>query len=87
MKNYGKVKSSFLPEETKINATSVEIASNIEAYEEEVEGIIIEGYIYDYVVYDKDEYIKMLDAANKQLEAQLLDTQAALCDIYEAVIG
>ena len=87
MKNLGKVYSNSIPKELEINASQVLIASNIESYEKESEGQVETIYKYDYVSYTKDEYIELLSNQNKQLSVELLDTQMALCDIYESLGG
>lgn len=86
MKNYGKIISSYMPDRIKINTTTVEVAENIQPFSQEIEDVVFTGYQYDYIVYDVTEYIKVLDEKNTQLENTLLDTQSALCDLYEAVI-
>ena len=86
MKNYGKIISSYMPDRIKINTTTVEVAENIQPFSQEIEDVVFTGYQYDYIVYDVTEYIKVLDEKNSQLENALLDTQSALCDLYEAVI-
>ena len=87
MINYGKVRSSFEPQPIKISATSVEVASNIIPYTEEFDNDrSISGFEYNFVVYEISEYIQMLKETNDKLEADLLDTQTALCDLYEAVM-
>lgn len=40
-------------------------------------------YQYHEVQYGKDEYIQMLAAKNNALEAELTNTQMALCEVYE----
>ena len=87
MTNYGRVKSSFEPQPLKINATSVEVASNITPYTEDLDdGHTMTGFEYDLVSYEISEYIQVLKETNDRLEADLLDTQTALCDLYEAVM-
>lgn len=44
-------------------------------------------YIYHEVQYDKDEYIKLMAEQNERLEDQITDTQLALCEAYEMMIG
>lgn len=39
------------------------------------------------VQYTKDEYIKLMDEKSAELDAQLTDTQLALCDVYEMMGG
>ena len=49
----------------------------------------IDNYEFEYhlVQYSKDEYIKLIDDRNAELEEQLTDTQLALCDVYEMIGG
>lgn len=87
MKNYGIVYSSVSPQPIEVTSSSVFIASNIGEYEEEIEGKLTSGFKYNLIQYSKDEYIKILEEKNQRLEADLLDTQSALCDIYELLEG
>lgn len=80
MISYGKVRSSQAPKSIEITSSQVFIAKNISKYEETFDDYIMQGYEYDYVGYDKDEYILLL-------HSQILDTQMALCDIYESIGG
>lgn len=57
MKDYGVVYGSIEPQTIEITPTSVLIASNIEPYEQEVDGHTISGYKYNYIEYSKDEYL------------------------------
>ena len=68
MKNYGIVYGSAEPQTIEITPTSVFIASNIEPYQEEIDGHLISGYKYNYVEYSKDEYL--LQQANNLVELQ-----------------
>lgn len=43
-------------------------------------------YEFNQTRYSKDEYIKLLDEKNSELEAQLTDTQLALCEVYELML-
>lgn len=45
----------------------------------------VEIYSYHEVQYEKNEYIKMLAEKNQTLETNLVDTQMALCEIYESM--
>ena len=85
MKDYGRTRSTVRPDEKVIDEFSVWIASDIQEVSEEgvgdQEGFI--GYEYNLVQYGKDEYIKMIDDKNADLEQQMTDTQIALCDVYE----
>lgn len=85
MKNHGTVRSCVQPNAVEIDDFSVWVASNIKPVTEtgtdEQQGF--SGYEYDLTQYDKDEYIKLLDDKSMSLEAQITDTQVALCEVYE----
>ncbi len=88
MKDFGKTRSTVMPEEMVIDEFSVWIASDIQAVTEpgtdDQEGFT--GFEYNLVQYDKDEYIKMIDEKNESLESQITDTQLALCEVYEMLL-
>ena len=77
MINYGIVKSSFRPQPIEITNNNVFIASNIEEYEELVEGKEINGYKYNYISYTKDEYILLLAQNNIDMTALREELDAA----------
>ena len=79
MVDYGKVRSTIKPE-------SVVIDDYIEAVSENV-GTETEfnGFEYNMVQYDKNEYILKQAQANAELSDQLTETQLALCDVYEMI--
>lgn len=87
MINYGKTYSDERPEEVDVKETMVFVASNIE------EVLILDPereedktqYEFDYVGYTKDEYIKLMTDTNSDMNAQLLDAQLALCELYEMI--
>lgn len=56
MLNYSKIHSQTRPKDIEITNNKVFIATNIEEYSNEE----ISGFEYDYIVYDKDEYIMIL---------------------------
>lgn len=87
MIDYGKVRSTIAPNPIDITTSKVFIASDITEYEENFDDYFIKGYEYNYKEYTKDEYILDMNKKNKELENQVLDTQMALCDIYEALGG
>ncbi len=81
MKKYEKVRSTVKPQNTIIDKYSVYLNENIK--EIEVEDRINKTefethveYEYDMLQYDKDEFILMQSQ-------QIIDTQLALCEIYE----
>lgn len=86
MVEYGKVKSTIKPESVVIDDYSVWENTNIEAVSESV-GTETEfnGFEYNMVQYDKNEYILKQAQANAELSDQLTETQLALCDVYEMI--
>ena len=79
MTDYGIVKSTVRPEAKVVDEYSVWVNSDITKTEE--------GFEYHMVQYTKDEYIRLMDEKNTELESQLTDTQLALCDVYEMMGG
>jgi hypothetical protein len=76
VKNIGKVQGSeAMAKPVIVGSTKVYVHTDIKKVEGE-EGL----YSYNEVQYSKDEYINLLST-------QLSDTQLALCDLYEIVIG
>jgi hypothetical protein len=86
MVDYGKVRSTIKPESVVIDDYSVWENTNIEAVSENV-GTEAEfnGFEYNMVQYDKNEYILKQAQANAELSDQLTETQLALCDVYEMI--
>lgn len=86
MIDYGKVKSTIKPESVVIDDYSVWENTSIEAVSENV-GTETEfnGFEYNMVQYDKNEYILKQAQANAELSDQLTETQLALCDVYEMI--
>ena len=39
--------------------------------------------LYVFGTITKDEYIKLISEKNAQLESRVIDTQLALCEVYE----
>lgn len=77
MINYTNVKSSNYPKEFEITKDSVIIASNIQPYQQDLDGITVTGYEYDYTIYNKDEYLTDIAQANAKAIVQLSDELAA----------
>ena len=63
------------------------VHSNIVQAKDADGNIIDDLYVYDEIQYTKDEYIKIMADKNSQLEQEVIDTQLALCDIYETIQG
>lgn len=85
MIDYGKQQSTVKPLELELTETKVFVASNITSIDEpgteEQPGFT--GYEFELVEYGKDEYIKLIDEQNKNLELQMTQAQIAMCEIYE----
>lgn len=79
-----KVRSTVRPRDIEITATSVLVATNVVPYEEEVDGRVMRGYEYECTTYTKDEYLVKLAHENAQLKQDIIDTQLALVELYEA---
>ena len=81
MTNHGTVRSTVQPEARVMDDFSVWVADNIQSVTvtDENGGTHTE-YEYTLTQYGKNEYIGVL-------EAQLTDTQLALCDVYELLVS
>ena len=78
MINYGKVRSSEIPQETQITTDYVYVAFNIEPYELLNEDKVLTGYEYDYTAYTKDEYIQLILEENAKTITELEDELSAV---------
>lgn len=87
MIKYIHICSDNAPQLIEMTENKVFVAQNIHSYSSEIDGHLISGYTCDYLVYTKDEYIQLLADQNNNLQNELLDTQAALCDVYELIGG
>lgn len=83
MIDYGRIRSTVKPEEKVVDEFSVWVNTDVQ----EVQVTDDQGnhteYEFHQVQYDKDEFIKVIDDKNAELEQQITDTQLALCDVYE----
>lgn len=86
MIDYKTVRSTVKPYEVEIDEYSVWVNSDIREVGVQTENESHTEYEYNQVRYTKDEYIKLLDEHNSTLEAQLTDTQLALCELYEGMM-
>lgn len=87
MINHGLVRSTVKPEPKEIDAYSVWINTDIrEIQVQNEEEDTHTEYEFNQIQYSKDEYIKMIDDKNAELEATITDTQLALVDVYEMII-
>ena len=67
-----------------VGKTTVYVHENIEQQKDE-DGNLTDVYTYDETQYSKDEYIQILSEKNIILEQDMLNTQLALCEIYESI--
>lgn len=86
MINYSRVRSTQKPEPIVVDEYSVWVCTDIAEISVEFEGEVHTEYEFNQVRYLKDEYIKLMDAKSRELEAGITDTQLALCEIYEGMI-
>lgn len=82
MTRYEKVRSTVCPDKISFDEKSVWVTENITALDSED----CVFYEFDQTRYTKDEYIKLIDNKNAELEAQVTDTQLALCEVYELML-
>lgn len=87
MKSYPNTQSTISPQEFEVNPYRVFVAKNIQfiEVEEQEDPQQISYYQYDLYEYTPEEYIEILKQQNDDLNQEVLDTQMALCDIYEAM--
>lgn len=78
------VQSTIEPKSIDFSETQVFIAKNVN-YTEVTEDHDA-YYSFDLYCYNKNEYIDILKEDNDTLKNQLLDTQMALCEIYELLV-
>lgn len=71
MKDYGRVRGSERPQEIDVKPEKVFVSSNIEEVEVEYEGQTYTEYEYDFVEYDKDEYISDMSGTQEQQSADI----------------
>ena len=86
MIDYEKVRSTVKPKNVEIDEYSAWVNTDIKEIEVQSENEKHTEYEFNQVRYTKDEYIKLIDERNSTLEAQLTDTQLALCEIFEEMI-
>lgn len=85
MINYGKIRSTVKPLPLIMTYHDVTVNSDIREINVEFEGVAHKEYEYNQKVYKKDEYINELTEENSRIETQLLETQLALTEVYEAL--
>ena len=84
MKDFGNTRSTVKPDAVVIDDNSVWVHTDIQEVHESVgEDQSFDGYEFNMIQYEKDEYILMMSEKNSELEKQVTDTQLALCEVYE----
>lgn len=84
MKDFGKTRSTVKPDAVVIDDNSVWVHTDIQEVHESVgEDQSFDGYEFNMIQYEKDEYILMMSEKNSELEKQVTDAQLALCEVYE----
>lgn len=87
MTNYENVRSTVKPPEKEIDEYSIWVNTNVHEIEVDDELGKHTEYEFNQTRYTKDEYIRLVDERNADLEERLTDTQLALCDVYEMIGG
>ena len=75
--DYGRIQSTEKPQDIEMTETQVFVADNIEEYEKEMDGYLVQEFEYDYKSYTKDEYIQFLNDKNAKAIAALQEELAA----------
>ena len=75
-----KAQSTVEPKKVEILGDKVLVKSNIELTTRTDEHGITDMYEYDEIRYKKDEYIRMIDEENKQLDGVIVDLIQLLSD-------
>ena len=68
-----------------VNKDTVYVHTNIVQSTDEDGNVVDNLYVYDEVQYTKDEYIKLISDKNETLEKEVIETQLALCELYESL--
>ena len=86
MTEYCAVRSTVRPDAISVDETSVCLHTGITAIHEATGDGVFDGYEYDMLRYDKDEYIALLIQQKDALDEQVTDLQLALCELYEGMV-
>lgn len=87
MTDYGKIRSTVKPETIEVDEYSVDENTEITEITVDIDGEVHTEYEFTQVRYGKDEYIKLQAEQLAAQDAQIVDTQLALCDVYEMLGG
>lgn len=89
MQRFENIEFDFEPQPIEVYKSSVDVFSRREKKDkvDPETGETMAKWECDFDRYDADEYIKLQMANNMALQKQLDDTQLALCDVYELILG
>lgn len=87
MTDYGRIRSTIKPETIEVDEYSVYENTEITETTVDIDGEVHIEYEFTQVRYRKDEYIKLQAEQLAAQDAQIVDTQLALCDVYEMLGG
>ena len=75
-------------QELEVNENSVIVNIGIkEIHEKDTEDLSFDGWeIAEQIIYDKDEYIKVISEKNASLEEETTNLQIALTEVYEQML-
>ncbi len=85
MIHHGTVRATEVPEKLHVDECSVWVASDIQPVTAFGDNGERTEYEFTLLQYDKDEYIRHMAEVNASLDAQMTETQLALCDVYELI--
>lgn len=83
MIEHGIVRAIVEPEPVTVDANSVWVAKNVQEVAVQDEQGERTEYEFSLTQYTKDEYIRALIKQNQTLETDIVNTQIALCEVYE----
>lgn len=83
MIEHGIVRAIVEPEPVTVDANSVWVAKNVQEVAVQDEQGERTEYEFSLTQYTKDEYIRALIEQNQTLETDIVNTQIALCEVYE----
>ena len=87
MMNHGTVRAGESPNPVVVDEYSVWVATDVQEITVTDEQGERTEYEYTLIQYTKDEYIHSMIDANAELETELDNTQLALCEVYEILMG
>lgn len=83
MIEHGVVRAVVEPEAVTVDANSVWVAKNVQEVTVQDEQGQRTEFEFSLTQYTKDEYIRALIEQNQTLETDIVNTQIALCEVYE----